>query len=919
MVGQSISHYRITEKLGEGGMGVVYKAEDTTLDRPVALKFLAAHLLKDEEANKRFHREAKAAAALHHTNVCPIHEIAEADGQTFLAMAFIEGESLDKHIERGPLKIPEALDIAQQIARGLEAAHEKGVVHRDIKPGNVIVDDKGHVTVMDFGLALLTEGSKLTKFDTTLGTVAYMSPEQAEGAKVDHRTDIWALGCVLYEMVCGQRPFKGLYEQALVYEILNEEHEPITGVRAGVPMELEVFVAKCLAKDREERYKDAGDLAVDLKSLQKKLESGRSTIVRTSPAGSREQPAFATVADSEGRDPGGRATVPGVDSVQQRTRILTNRERLLVLVSAVLLIALLVVSFVHFGEETPEPAVRRFSFTPENLPPVTINLPRGRAAISPNGKHIVYPAAGDEPDEPTLWVRDIEHQEPRMLAGTEGAYPQGLFWSPDSRFIGFAANNNLKKVPVEGGSVITLCPVQRDAYASGSWSPDGRSIVFSKGLPPRVFEIPDQGGEPRLLFEPEITERGRGNWYPAFLPEDAGARAILFTVGTVNDQEIAVKNLENGRFSALVAGAFPVYSPSGHIVYQTNVREAGLWALPFSIETLSATGEAFRVAEGLVAPSLADDGTLVAVDFENTRPRQLAWFDRAGRKLDVMVRPRQAMLQPALSPDGRRVAVQFAQGADMDIWVHDVNRSVSTRLTFDPGNEVQPLWSPSGKEIAFSSNRRGNQDIFIRSADGSGEATLLIGAPVLEFPQSWSADGQILLYTIADPRTGWDIGYLQRNPQDGTFEAHVFLQTEFSETNGHLSPDGRFVAYDSDESGRNEIYARPFPQGSGKRQVTANGGRQPLWSKDGAELFYVEGETLMAVAVSTVGEFSVGSPKPLFRLPLLPGMVIEYQYDVSADGRRFVVIEDVEDKQASRPSVHIVQNWYEDFRDREQD
>ena len=521
MIGSTISHYEITAKLGEGGMGIVYKAEDTKLDRPVALKFLAAHLLKDEEANKRFRREAKAAAALHHPNVCPIHEIAEADGRTFLAMAFIEGESLDKPIERGPLKILEALDIAQQIANGLEAAHEKGVVHRDIKPGNVMVDEKGHVTVMDFGLALLTEGSKLTKFDTTLGTFAYMSPEQAEGAEVDHRTDIWALGCVLYEMVCGQRPFKGLYDQALVYEILNEEHEPITGVRAGVPMELEVYVAKCLSKDREERYKDAGDLVVDLKSLHKKMESGRSTIVRAPPARSRDQSASATVADSEGRERGGEATVPGVDSVQHGTRTLTNRELLLAVVSAVMLIALLVVSLVHFGEETPERAVRRFLFTPEHLHPVTASIPTGRAAISPNGKHIVYLAAGDEP---TLWVRDINNKEPRMLSGTEGAHHTGLFWSADSRFIGFAADNHLKKVPVEGGSVITLCPVRRDADFSGSWSPNGRSIVFSAGLPPRVFEIPDQGGEPRLLFEPEVTERGRGNWFPSFLPEDGACR-----------------------------------------------------------------------------------------------------------------------------------------------------------------------------------------------------------------------------------------------------------------------------------------------------------------------------------------------------------------------------------------------------------
>ena len=278
MIGQTISHYKITEKLGEGGMGVVYKAEDTQLERTVALKFLAAHLLKDEEARQRFQREAKAAASLHHPNVCPVHEIVEADGQTFIAMAFIEGESLDKRIKRGPLKIAEAVDIAQHVAKGLEAAHEKGIVHRDIKPGNVIVDDKGHVTVLDFGLALLTEGSKLTRVDKTLGTAAYMSPEQAEGAKVDRRADIWALGCVLYEMVCGQRPFKGVYDAALVYEIVHEEPDALTGLRTGLPVDLEFLVNKCLAKDTSNRYQRAGEVIVDLRNLGEKLKSGASKV-----------------------------------------------------------------------------------------------------------------------------------------------------------------------------------------------------------------------------------------------------------------------------------------------------------------------------------------------------------------------------------------------------------------------------------------------------------------------------------------------------------------------------------------------------------------------------------------------------------------------------------------------------------------
>ena len=554
MIGRTISHYKILSELGRGGMGVVYKAFDTKLERTVALKFLAAHLLQDEESRKRFHREAKAAAALSHPNICRVYEIDEVEGRTFIAMEFVEGESLDKRIEQGPLKIAEALDIAQQIARGLEAAHEKKIVHRDIKPGNVIVDEKGHVTVMDFGLALLTEGSKLTLLDTTVGTAAYMSPEQIQGMEVDHRTDIWALGCVLYEMVCGQRPFKGVYDKALLYEIVQEEYEPLTGVRAGVPMELEVFIGKCLAKDREERYKDAGDLAVDLKTLQKRMESGRSAILRTSAAGASKQSASTMVADSEEREPGGQAKAARTESVRRGTR---TRERLLAVVSAVLLIALLVVSFIRFGEQTPELALRRFSFIPENLHPLARESSRGRAAISPNGKHIVY--LGIE-DEPALWVRDIDREQPRKLAGTEGARDQGLFWSPDSRFIGFATDTHLMKVPAEGGSAVTLCAYQ-DEYRSGSWSPDGRSIAFSAEMPPRLLEVSDQGGEPKLLFDPEITERGRGNWYPSFLPYGAGAQAILFSVGTVNDQEIAVKNLETGEFTVLAIGACPLFDP----------------------------------------------------------------------------------------------------------------------------------------------------------------------------------------------------------------------------------------------------------------------------------------------------------------------------------------------------------------------
>ena len=435
MIGQTISHYRITEKLGEGGMGVVYKAQDTKLERTVALKFLAAHLLKDEESRKRFQREAKAAASLDHPNICTVHAIEESDGRTFIVMAFVKGQSLDKRIEPGPLKIPAALDIAQQIAKGLEAAHEKGVVHRDIKPANVIVDDKGQVTVMDFGLALLTEGSKLTALDATLGTVAYMSPEQAQGAKVDNRTDIWALGCVLYEMVSGRRPFQGEYDQALLYEIVHQEYEPITAVRAAVPMELEFIVGKCLTKDAAQRYQITAELALDLGSLGEKLKSGESATLRSA------------VAD---RPPGRDAAFRTQPSVSAHARHAEPRQAGLPTapqrylpwaLSATLAIALVAVAtlFLTQTEESSDRPLIRLQVDLGH--DVTPNF-GSDVAIAPDGTRLAI-AAGAAEDR-RLFTRLFSETEFEALDGTRGA--RAPFFSPDGKWIAFHADGQLKKV-----------------------------------------------------------------------------------------------------------------------------------------------------------------------------------------------------------------------------------------------------------------------------------------------------------------------------------------------------------------------------------------------------------------------------------------------------------------------------------------
>ncbi|MDA1315744.1 MAG: protein kinase [Acidobacteria bacterium] len=578
MIGATISHYRITEKLGEGGMGVVYKAEDIKLERTVALKFLAAHLLNDEEAKARFLREARAAAALHHPNICPVYEIDEAEGKTFLSMALIEGEPLEARIEKGPLPLKEALDIGRQIAEGLEAAHEKGVVHRDIKPANVMVDGKGRATIMDFGLAHLTEASRLTKTDQTMGTVAYMSPEQAQGMEVDNRSDIWALGVVLYEMVRGQRPFQGQYDQALLYEIVHQEPEPLTGVRAGVPMELEFIVGKCLAKDRKDRPSSAEEITRDLRTLGEKLKSGRSAILHTGmatgahAATAKPPQAEASLAthplvkyrviedaqatgdiiryvaeDTELRRSVSIRVLPqsSEKQIEQRQR----RQQKVALVLSALLVAFMGLSAVlWFRGSSPEASQEtvRFSLTPQNL----MASLEARAVISPDGRQIVFLA--EEGVERMLWVRDLDGETPRRLEGTEGA--QDPFWSPDSQWIGFGTDTELKRIAAGGGEPVVLCELPHASHSfslmGASWSPDGDRIVFSSGL--KLYEVASRGGAPKLLLEPDGGAAFVGS--PHFLPRTAGSPALIYTFGIASRPRLGVLDLSTGERRELAPG-----------------------------------------------------------------------------------------------------------------------------------------------------------------------------------------------------------------------------------------------------------------------------------------------------------------------------------------------------------------------------
>ena len=813
MIGQTISHYKITAKLGEGGMGVVYKAEDTRLDRIVALKFLAQDLMRDEENRKRFLREAKAAAGINHPNVCTVHEISDLDGRDFLALEYIDGETLDAKIAGGPLKVEEALTIARQVADGLAAAHEKNVVHRDIKPGNLMITADGRVKILDFSLALLTEKSKLTQLDTAVGTAAYMSPEQMQAQEVDHRTDIWALGCVLYEMVAAQRAFRGEYAQAMAYEIVHEEPEPLTGLRTGVPMELEFMVGKCLEKDAGKRYPNVADLGVDLGNLLDKLKTGRSRAMASavgvsgvSPAATQIRPGasrelspteesfLATYHVIEHLDSAGDRVAYRAEDTQLKRSVTINilpesaareavrrqrtKDRALA-AALVLLVASLaaVVGLWLRSTDTAEPlSLRRFAYAPPgDLSPNPFNVP---VAISPNGKHIAVVGQ----DREGLWVQDLDQQQPRAIEGTAGA--QAPFWSPDSNFIAFAAAGELKKVSMQGGASIRLCELPGGIFPGGSWSPDGEVIVFSSGSPPTLYEVAARGGPP------EPSSEGLTGWilYPHFLPAEAGRRVLVFTFGTLAQQTVMLQDLESGRREQLGPGHKPFYS-AGHIVFQPSIDTEDLRALPFSLDTLMAVGEAFPIAQSARDPTAAADGTLVYFDGVGSQEERLVWRDRSGERWQEVGRPHPGIDSFDMSPDGRQAVVSV----EGDIYVEDLERGVSTQLTFTAESEQFPVWAPWGAVFA-----RGDPELLFRPLDRSREIeTLIGGAEGGLVAYDVDPGGRTVLYGSHGFATSYDILYLERSLDGSLSEPKVFFADPFETVDAQLSPDGRYVAYSS--------------------------------------------------------------------------------------------------------------------------
>ena len=914
MVGQTISHYKVTAELGRGGMGVAYKAEDTKLDRTVALKFLAPHLLEDEEARKRFRREAKAAAGLSHPNICTVYEIGEEGGQTFLVMEFIEGEGLDAKIERGPLSLKEALGFARQVADGLAAAHAKGVVHRDIKPGNLLVTPEGRVKILDFGLALLTEGSKLTVLDGTVGTVAYMSPEQAQGIEVDHRTDLWALGCVTYEMVRGQRPFQGVYDQALVYEIVNQEPEPLTGVRTGVPMELEWMVGKCLAKDREDRYGRAEDMMLDLRTLAEKLKSGGSTVLRTaagtgnpvatgnlagpSPRSGDEQ----TQSVSRPRDSGAEPAPTAAPAWK------TSLPWALLAATAVFALA---VSLVHFRETPAERSLYRFAVPlPEYAGLHTLSL-------SPDGRHVAI-AMGQQRSTLRLWLHSLETGEQREMPGTgEAQYP---FWSPDSRYIGFFAQGKLKKIALAGGPPQSLC----DALdgRGGSWNCGG-VIIFAPAPFGEIHRVPEGGGEPAAITRRNESEEGMSRRFPRFLPDGrhflwsdryldrtSGEEQTGVYLGSLDGKE-PQRLLPDDSNAVYTSGPGP---GGGFILF---VREGALMAQPFDAGRLELSGDLFPVADevgrarnlGNYAFSASAEGSLVYREGDAGREAQLAWFGRRGKEIEKVGEPAR-IRQVALSPDQQSAALMIRSGSGADIWLLEFARALRSRFTTHPAGDFFPVWSPDGVDVAFSSARGGPMRVYRKPADGGGEAEVLqsgvkgLGSIMVS---DWSRDGRFLAVHGQTTSGSWDLFAM---PLEGDREPFAYLATGFTEGGGRFSPDGRWMAYTSNKSGQSEVYVRPFPKAGGEWKVSTSGGSTAVWRRDGKELYYIAPDaTLMAAPIETGEELKVGTAQPLFTTGLARGFrgTALRNYDVSTDGQRFLVANLTE--QSAAPRLTVITNW----------
>jgi Tol biopolymer transport system component/predicted Ser/Thr protein kinase len=874
-VGARLGPYEIEEAIGAGGMGEVYRARDTRLERMVAIKVLAPHLAERPEHRQRLEREAKAVSSLSHPHICPLYDVGHEDGVDFLVMEFIEGETLADRLARGPLPIEEVLRFGIQIADALEKAHKQGIVHRDLKPGNVMLTADG-TKLLDFGLARADAGGDnsdasltvsptvskpLTAAGTVIGTYQYMAPEQLEGKTADARTDIFALGAVLYEMATGRRAFLAETQASLIGAIMHEQPQPVSAVQPMIPPAFDRVIQSCLAKDPEERWQTAHDVKLQLQWIAE----GGSVVGLPAPVAARRK----------------------------------SRERLawIAFSIAVLAAGILAVGYVR---RAPAPRLQtRFEIPP---PPElgTVGSPR----ISPDGRYVAYRGV-DSTGNAQLWLRPMDSVEARPLAGTEGASGDSRpMWSPDSRHVAFFVGGKLKKVPVAGGPAQTICDADG---ADGSWSTGGE-ILYDGAATAPLMRVASAGG----IAKPEVSlddlEGVSSLGWPEFLPD--GEQFIYLADNVEEESRVMIRSLGSGEERFLTTSDSRVqYVEPGYLVYVLNGM---LVAHPFDADAGTLTGDPLPLADsiGVSAVGLADfsashDGTL-AYRGGQTGARKLLWRDRAGRELGQVGQPSEYMTT-SFSPDGQRLAVTVADpdGANVDLWIHDLERGVASRFTFDAGFDGVSIWSPDGSRIVFSSSRGGgSNDMYWKDASGAGAAELLLAAEENIYPSDWKRDGGVLAYGVRSSDTSWDIWAL---PMDGSGEPFPVLASQFAEVRASFSPDGRWMAYNSNESGEMEVYVTQFPGPGGKWQVSTNGGTEPYWNADGREIFYLDAtQNLVTVPVSTGVTFKAGLPETLFDAGLFP-LTTRNRYLVTDDGQRFLMLSPISGESV-RP-ISVVLNW----------
>jgi len=902
--GTRLGPFEVLAPLGAGGMGEVYRAKDTRLERTVALKVLPAHLSSNPDLRQRLEREARTISSLNHPHICTLYDIGHQDGVDYLVMEYLEGETLAQRLSKAtagavvpakpPLPMEQVLRYAMEITDALDKAHRQGVTHRDLKPGNIMLTKAG-TKLLDFGLAkfrrvdpvvaattatglttddgrLAAEDKKLTVEGTILGTFQYMAPEQLEGQEADARSDIFALGAVLYEMATGQAAFAGRSKATVIAAILDREPAPISTLQPMTPPALEHLVKRCLAKDPEERWQTAHDIKLQLQWIT---------------------------------EAGSQAGMPAPLVTRRK-----GRERLawaLVAIAAALAAGIAGWSLLRRAE-APRPVARVVIA----LPP-TDRLALGAQpalAISPDGAHLVYAARRGSATQ--LYLRPTDRFEATPIAATEGA--EGPFFSPDGQWIGFFAGQKMKKVPLSGGAPMILC----DASGRGaSWGPDD-TIIFSPRQVAGLLRVSAAGGAPQVLTTPDTKKGEVAYLWPEVLP---GGEAVLFTIqtgsATLGDARIAVRSLKTGEQRVLLeGGSHARYSPTGHLIY---ARAAGLLAAPFDLARLQVKGTPFPILEGIVTDTISGlaqfsfsaSGSLVYVTGGPGGPeRSLVWVDRKGAARPVTA-TRRDYIWPRLSPDGRRLALGITEAGNTDIWIYDLARGTLPRLTFEPGMDNYPVWTPDGKRVAYASAKGGPPNIFWKPADGSGPEERLTTSTNLQAPTSWSPDGKALAFAEPDPKTGFDIWVL---PMEGERRPRPFLQTPFTESSPRFSPDGRWLAYVSNESGRYQVYVQPYPGPGGKWQISTEGGVEPLWARNGRELFYRHGDQMMAVGVSTQPTFTAGSPRLLFEGPYEPTPLTLANFDVSPDGQQFLMMKS---EQESAPTqLHVVLNWFEELKRR---